>query len=531
MIRKAVVIAAAALLSIGATAQKTGNKPAPDAVRDAMKRATRYMYDKVSNQGGFLHSYAEDFSRVFGELEAYPSMVWVESPGTPAVGQLMLDAYHATGDEYYYDMALRSASVLIRGQLPCGGWNYKFDLAGPASEKRWFATIGANAWGAGEHNQYYGNATFDDDVTPGVTRFLMRLYLEKNDPSLKPALDKAIDLLYRAQYPCGGWPQRFPLMDSHPDRWGNPDYTPCVTFNDAATLHNIQLLLDAYLLLGDERALEPLMRGMNCVRTLQQGAPTAGWADQYDPVRFVPAKARDFEPASISSRLTADICLKLIEYYELTGNTNFLSGIPAALDFLRSVALSDEQCAKVGMNPGRSRIVCPRFSEPLTARPLYIHRRGNHINNGEYYVDQNPDNIIKHYASLVYINIAGLEREYNRALALRPADLVAGSPLYANAPYALPRLVTAQIASADPAAAASVVSSLDAQGRWIVALSNVKAPYIGPGNPADPKAEKYDDTLGSPYDTCTKPAGELRGIDTKTFIANMATLIAALGAK
>lgn len=47
-------------------------------------------------------------------------MVWVEK-GTPEVGQLMIDAYHATGDEFYYDMAVRSARILIRGQLPLRG--------------------------------------------------------------------------------------------------------------------------------------------------------------------------------------------------------------------------------------------------------------------------------------------------------------------------------------------------------------------------------------------------------------------------
>lgn len=82
------------------------------------------MMDEVSRQGGFLWNYLPDFSRAWGELEAYPTSVWVQSPGTPAVGNILLDAYHATGDEYYYQMAEKVANVLVFGQLDCGGWNY-----------------------------------------------------------------------------------------------------------------------------------------------------------------------------------------------------------------------------------------------------------------------------------------------------------------------------------------------------------------------------------------------------------------------
>ena len=106
-----------ACLSAAAAAPKDDSRK----LLAAMKKATRFMYDRVSTEGGFVWNYTADLSRRWGELEAYPTMVWVEK-GTPEVGQLMIDAYHATGDEFYYDMAVRSARILIRGQLPCGGW-------------------------------------------------------------------------------------------------------------------------------------------------------------------------------------------------------------------------------------------------------------------------------------------------------------------------------------------------------------------------------------------------------------------------
>lgn len=250
------------LLSAGLSAVVAAPKNDSGKVLPAMKKATRFMYDRVSTEGGFVWNYTTDLSRRWGELEAYPTMVWVEK-GTPEMGQLMIDAYHATGDEYYYDMAVRSARILIRGQLPCGGWNYKFDLAGAASERRWFETIGRNAWGMGEHGHYYGNATFDDDVTASALNFLMRIYLEKSDPQFKPALDRAIGLVLESQYPVGGWPQRWPLMYDHPDPDGTPDYSACITFNDDVIPNNIEILLRVACIMGDARAMEPLIRAMN----------------------------------------------------------------------------------------------------------------------------------------------------------------------------------------------------------------------------------------------------------------------------
>ena len=78
---------------------RAGDKEA----KETMRRATQYMMDVASYKGGFVWSYLPDYSRQWGELEAWRTMVWLQSPSTPDVGQVLLDAYHATGDEYYYD--------------------------------------------------------------------------------------------------------------------------------------------------------------------------------------------------------------------------------------------------------------------------------------------------------------------------------------------------------------------------------------------------------------------------------------------
>ena len=113
---------------------------------EAMKRATRFMVDKVAYKGGYVWSYLPDFSRRWGEMEAYPTMIWIQPPGTATMGHVFLDAYHATGDEYYYQAAEQVAGALIWGQHPSGGWNYMVDFAGEGSLRRWYDTIGKNGW-------------------------------------------------------------------------------------------------------------------------------------------------------------------------------------------------------------------------------------------------------------------------------------------------------------------------------------------------------------------------------------------------
>ena len=160
------------------------NKPTESKaeIMSAMKTVTQYMMDNVSYRGGFVWQYLPDLSRSWGEMEAKRTMVWIQPPGTPSVGHLLLDAYHATGDEYYYEAAEKVANALIWGQLECGGWNYVFDYAGENSLKQWYDTVGKNGWRLEEFRHYYGNATYDDLGTMMAAEFLLRMYVEKNDP-------------------------------------------------------------------------------------------------------------------------------------------------------------------------------------------------------------------------------------------------------------------------------------------------------------------------------------------------------------
>ena len=263
-----------------------------------MKRATSFMVEKVSTRGGYVWSYLPDMSRRWGEIEAKPSMIWVQPPGTATMGHLFLDAYHATGDEYYYQAAEKVGGALIRGQHRSGGWNYFIDFAGPSSTKHWYETIGKNAWRMEEFQHYADNATFDDMGTSESAQFLLRLYLEKQDPKYRPALERAVNFVLDSQYPSGGWPQRWPYDP------GYPAYQSYITFNDDVAAENVKFLTMVYRHLGDTRALDAIHRGMNIYLLTQQGAPQAGWALQYT-LDLKPAAARSYEPNALHTATTA----------------------------------------------------------------------------------------------------------------------------------------------------------------------------------------------------------------------------------
>ena len=97
-------VLAVALLACTASATATVGQPAasPPAnqILDVMKRATRFMVEEVSTNGGYVWTYLPDRSRRWGELEARATQIWIQPPGTATMGHLFLDAYHATRDEY-----------------------------------------------------------------------------------------------------------------------------------------------------------------------------------------------------------------------------------------------------------------------------------------------------------------------------------------------------------------------------------------------------------------------------------------------
>lgn len=506
-------------------------KVSENEVLKTMKTATTFLMDKVSYKGGFVWTYLPDFSRQWGELEAYRTMAWIQPPGTPSIGHLLLDAYHATGDEYYYESAKTVANALIWGQLPCGGWNYMFDFSGENALQQWYGTIGRQGWRLEEFQHYYGNATFDDAGTIHAAKFLLRMYVEKNDPTFRPAVEKAIHFVLESQYPIGGWPQRYPLMYDHPFQ-GKEDYSSFITLNDDVSVENIEFLLQCYQAMGLQNVKEPIYRAMNMLIVLQQGLPYAGWADQYTVTDLQPAHGRSYEPRAINTATTVQMIYQMMEYYRLTGESKFIAGIPAAINFLESMQLPYSEQERYGKTrKSEADLFVPRFIEPDTGKPLYVHRKGTNVANGRYYTDQDISNTITHYSSGAFINIDRVKKAYEDIKNTPIGELTKESPLLSNARVPLKKYYSRKPSvSKSGNEVATIIKELSKEGYWLTPLRSISNPYKACPPMLASEETKYASTLvGDAYDTSGFSAeGKVMGISMADYIANMMKLIGYL---
>jgi PelA/Pel-15E family pectate lyase len=511
------------LLSIALCKSLTGQdtKLVQDA-KDAMLRSTRFMVEKVSTNGGYVWNYLPDFSRRWGEMEAYKTMIWMQNPGTVSMGHLFLDAYEETGDEYYYQAAAKTASAIIWGQSPEGGWNYMVDFAGDRSLKQWYNTIGKNGWRLEEFQHYYGNSTFDDDVTSNAARFLLRIYIEKMDPVWKPALDKAINFILESQYPLGGWPQRYPLKYDF-NKEGHPDYTSFYTFNDGVIWENVNFLIQCYITLGEERLLDPIRRGMYFYMISQDSS--GGWAQQLN-MALEPEGARTYEPKALLPRTAFGNAMLLMTFYQYTGDKKFLARIPEAIKWLERTSLLKDH------NQG-GRYTHPTFVEPGTNRPLYVHRKGSNSKYGKYYVDYSDDKLLSHYGGKTVIQVEQLKKEYNRILSLSAEEATKDSPLkvensqkegasqynYNPSQYPFPFVP-------DEKQVKAIINSLDSEGRWLDKHASTSNPYIGDGRKQEQTDEFSSTNVGDETDTSPfRDMSDQEYISTPAYIRNMNALI------
>lgn len=426
--------------------------PSRESVTSAMSRATDFLFDALSYRNGFVWLVTVEGER-FGELKARPSMIWVEPPGTPSVGLVLLEAYRATGDAAYMERAKAVADALAAGQHPSGGWNYFIDFD-PEGLPAYYDEFFSKCWGWQEYLKERPNATFDDYTTTEATRFFLRLYDATKDPAHRAVLDKALGHILAAQDRSGGWPQRYPAEP------GVDDYTSALTFNDDVAYDCILVLLEAHETLGDERYRTASKRGMDFYIASQLPAPQAGWAQQYGR-DMKPVWGRPFEIASVCAPETHTNILNLFEFYQRTGDGKYLAPIPAALDWLDSAVIPNDE----GFTH-----TC--FYELETNRPIYIKQTGTTVEDVRYEPTYEEEGCYP-YAPRLTVPVAALRAEYERLSALGPEEAMAAFAAKANRRDALPEhirggyLATALAATEQSdAGVAGIIGALDERGGW-----------------------------------------------------------------
>ena len=405
-------------------------------------------------------------------------MIWVQEPGTVGVGNLFLRIYQETGDPYYREELETVCAALIAGLRPEGGWHYFIDFD-PTGIEQWYEEVGTKAWGWEEFYHWEDNSTFDDNVTAGATEFLLDVYKETLDPVYKEPLLKALDFILEAQYPLGGWPQRYPL--SH-------GYSAYYTFNDGVMIRNIDVLWKAHRFFGDERYHDAAVRGMFFYLISQYRDPQAGWSQAHD-LDLVPAGARSYEPKGLTTGTTTANIRDLQKFYRMTGDRRFLRGIPAALDWLENSTLPEGHS-----DQGHTHA---EFVELGTNKPLYAHREGTSVDQGRYWVDYEPGNFPGHYGMQVRLDVPALRKEYQRHFEMSPEEAHAEYEASLKEEKNLPEVTADEVKS--------ILDALDDRGAWVEDLS-----------------------LSDHTDWKFKPRREFRGISTRTYTNNMHKLLSYL---
>lgn len=379
----------------------------------------------ISTQGGYLWRYSPDLSQRFGEGKATATQIWVQPPGTPAVGQAFLRAYQVTANRDHLNFAREAALALSYGQLDSGGWDYRIDFD-PTARRR-------------------NNTVLDDDNTQSAIRFLLALSAqtkESADPrdlKILQTLDRALAGLLKARYPNGAFPQVFnnqpreradlPIIKATvpADPATLPrikEYWHFYTLNDHCLRTCISTLLLAHEITRDARYLSAAKKAGDFILLAQLPDPHPAWSQQYD-FQMRPAWARKFEPPAVCSSESVGVMHSLIDLQQATGDAKYLEPIPRALAWLDKVKLPSGKHA--------------RFYELGTNLPLYFTK--------DYRLVYSDNDVPTHYS---------FQGDYNvDALKSRLAKLK--DP---------PRAKKADLAALE-GRARQIIDSLDEKGRWL----------------------------------------------------------------
>ncbi len=364
-------------------AQKPAAAPAPSLRTEALaalNKSARALH-AISTEGGYLWRYSPDLKIRGGEGPATATQIWIQPPGTPAVGHAFLRAYEVTGDAFYLTATRDAALSLVRGQLESGGWDYKIEFD-PSHRTNWryrydsstTPSLRPTALPAKLTSNY---STYDDNNTQSALRYLLA-YLDtaKSSPDprnaqIQECLDYGLKKLLEAQYPNGAWPQRW---DGHPHdpakfpvkpasiptdyarEQPSGSYYAHYTFNDNAHRDLTVTLIDAWHRTGNETYRDAARRAADYLILAQLPEPQPLWAQQYDE-NLQPAWARAFEPPSITTSESAGVIRLLVDLYLEFGDEKYLKPIPPAIAWLRKNEIA----------PGR----WSRLYELGTNKPIY----------------------------------------------------------------------------------------------------------------------------------------------------------------
>ncbi len=196
-----------------------------------------------------------------------------------------------------------------------------------------------------EEVDVWSRGTLDNNATTAEMRFLARVIAADRGVrarAWRAAFLRALDYIFAAQYPNGGFPQIYPLAGGYHD---------AVTYNDSA-MTNVLLVLSnvverepGYEFVPDARRAEAEKRlrlGIECILASRIRTPDGRrtvWCQQHDALTLRPCAARTFEPIAACTSESATLVEFLMTLSPRSPTVD--AAIDDAVAWFRRVALHD----------------------------------------------------------------------------------------------------------------------------------------------------------------------------------------------
>jgi PelA/Pel-15E family pectate lyase len=244
--------------------------------------------------------------------------------------------------EYRPDQVHEIVVNILLFQRENGGWPKDYDMLAVLTPEQKAAVLVTRS---------RTDTSFDNGNLHSQISYLARAFAAANEPEWRDACVRGFDFILAAQYPNGGFPQRYPKAK---------DYRAHITFNDYVMIGCLNVLQDAaegaphFAWLDAarrERAHDAVRRGVDCILKCQitVNGTLTGWCQQHDEKTFEPRPARTFELASICPQDTTHILCFLMRLKD--PGEHVVRAVDAAAAWLKQVQLFGVQVTRVKAPP------------------------------------------------------------------------------------------------------------------------------------------------------------------------------------